>query len=121
MDAFEEIGRTVLIAYRILEVLDIYQAIPKLITLVITDASEIDLCVNFRRPVRLEKSRFEKGEARRLTSEEMTRWDIRSDKEGGNNDGWGIATIEGDKEAERGGCIRREEYPEGIPIWKMFA
>jgi hypothetical protein len=120
IDAIEELGRTVWIAYRMLETHDIYQAIPKLISTVITDASEIDDCVHYGRPMRIWMDKFERGEARRLTAEEMTQWEIASEAIDEQSQ-WGFKVMENQKEVERGGCVRRDDYPEGIPIWKMFA
>ena len=119
VDAFEELGRTVLIAYRMLETLDIYQAIPKLISTVITDASEIDECVHYGRPMKLPKDKFWRGEARNMTEEEMQQWDIPTDVIDERSQ-WGFKIME-NQQVERGGCVRRDGYPDGIPIYKMFA
>ncbi|KAH8083263.1 hypothetical protein HD553DRAFT_58705 [Filobasidium floriforme] len=120
IDAFRELGRTVLISYTLLETLDIYQAIPKLISRVIIDRIEVDQCVGYGRPAKLRLEDFAKGRARNMTDEEMLRWELQSEaaEEGSS---WGFKVLENQDAFERGGCIRREGYPQGIPLWKIFS
>lgn len=120
IDAFHELGRTVLISYTLLETLDIYQAIPKLITRVIIDRIEVDQCVGYGRPAKLRMEDFAKGRARNMTDEEMLQWELESvTAEEGSS--WGFRVLENQDTFERGGCIRREGYPQGIPLWKIFS
>jgi hypothetical protein len=76
--------------------------------------------VGYGRPAKLRMEDFAKGRARNLTDEEMLRWELQSEaaEEGSS---WGFTVLKNQDAFERGGCIRREGYSRGIPLWKIFS
>jgi hypothetical protein len=76
--------------------------------------------VGYGRPAKLRMEDFAKGRARNMTDEEMLQWELESvTAEEGSS--WGFRVLENQDTFERGGCIRREGYPQGIPLWKIFS
>lgn len=109
IDAFNELGYTVLYTYTELEAVMIYQVLPDLVSTLLLEASSIANCV-------------QRGVARKLTDKELTN---RVDLVGtppGEEGSWGWAgMIEGTEKQEVVGCVRKRGYEEGIPIWKMHS
>ena len=117
IDAFEKLGYTLLYSYRELEALELYQAFPKLVRIVIMDAVLISNCLHFNRPQLVPLKEITSGRFRQLDREG---WESYGLVEPTSSDmHWGESMMEGKERHE--GCIRRGSYPAGIPLWKTLA
>ena len=119
IDAFDRLGYTLLFSYKEVEALDIYQAMPDLVKVVILDTSLILNCLYYNRPRRVYSQDISAKRFRRVVETERLSWNL---SEPGQDDGllWGIAEhIEGRE--YQPDCIRRRGFEGGIPIWKTLA
>lgn len=119
VDAFHELGHTLFMGYEMLETLDLYQAIPKLVSTVIVDALHIFDCTYYGVPRRFPVWDFGTT-VRNMTDDEQERFGI-VDVELGGDWRWGIRYMPGEEIERGGGCIRREGYEQGIPLYKTFS
>jgi hypothetical protein len=149
LDSFEHLGYSLLYSSGVNEHKDIYTAIPDLVRLLIVDADHIQKCLKHGRPEWIQvlsESEVQKGamvvsvqaqskdetEGRNYT---LSEWSRRV-----NDSSWESITFFGhpgfpdkpqlpnteDADTSRPAqpeweCMQRPEYPQGIPLWKMFA
>jgi len=120
IDAVQDLGHTILLSYQILEAFDLYQAIPKLVRAIIIDPSLITDCLNYGKPQAIPLGQIESGESILATSDQLVEFELDASalKE---NERWGVKNLMGQHAHNRGGCIRREGFEHGIPLWKMLA
>jgi hypothetical protein len=119
IDAFEKLGYTFLYSYRELEALELYRAFPKLVQIVIMDAVLINNCLHFDRPQRVPLREITSGRFRQSSREEWESFGLPEVESGAGEVYWAESMMEGKERHE--GCIRRVDYPEGIPIWKTLS
>lgn len=117
IDAFETLNYTLLYSYRELEALELYQAFPSLVRVVIMDAVLIRNCLHFNLPQLVPIKEITSGRFRRMEKPEWEKYGLAEPAEGEGV--WGESVMEG-MERHRG-CIKRESYEEGIPLAKTLA
>ena len=147
IDTFRDLGYSTIYAYGMMEQYDIYRAIPDLIRLVIVDADHTKSCQRYGRPEWsqiLSESEIEKGallqqvEARKDDKIQYFSWSEWHKLRLASSH-WSTTTFYGHpvfrdqpkvepdadpldlQPQKEWRCIQTPDFPQGIPLWKMFA
>ncbi len=117
MDAFEELGVSVVFAGETLEILDLYQLLSRFIITILADAQQIDRCAQHGISRQMQNDWVRDGvvvapkPAGAVAKEPNHQW----------SEIWGWPSMVNDNLQDRPVCMKTEDYPEGIPLWMMHS
>lgn len=126
VDALTELNHTILYSYDTLETKVIHDALGELINTIFMEGSNLDECVGWGVPIKLDPNEAASGNFMTMTYSRAKRYrhenglpSIAEESDDGSR--WGWKKLSSDEaRLENGiGCIKRQGNPDGIPIWKM--
>lgn len=123
IDAFQDLGHTVLFAYGTLETLMVYRAMPNLVSNIIMDGDVISACAQAGIPRPLTADEIYDG-ATVVTGDRLSSLQNQFDVAVGEStpeQAWGWPRLSGDASQDSTECVMRLGVEGGIPIWKLHA
>lgn len=130
VDAFNEIGVTLLYAYDMLEIKAIHDTFGDQIKAILSESTTVDQCAKWGIPSKLSQKEAASDDYIKMTLKQAQQYrsfngypelKLADEKEGEAAPyGWKRASVE-ETEIQNGiGCAKRKGFPDGIPIWKFY-